>query len=196
MGRSRVDDPRVARTRERVVDAAAALLGDGGLDAFTHSAVAAASGVGRATLYRHWPDLDDLLVEVLRAHHPGRPPAELPDRLRPALLAHLANVARAAREDPIAEVLMTVVVRARRDERFRSVRDQVVGTAPRHLQPVLEAAVARGELRAGIDARDAGAQLVGPVLLRNLAFDEPPGEGFAEGVVDAFLAVNRPDAGR
>lgn len=59
-------DPRVDRTRRSVMEAVAMLVVDEGAGSVTHQRVAEVSGVGRATLYRHWPTPADLLYEALQ----------------------------------------------------------------------------------------------------------------------------------
>ncbi len=63
-------DPRLARSRNKLLDGATALLVEGGADAVTVDAVSERSGVAKSTLYRHFPSRDDLLVEVLRHNMP------------------------------------------------------------------------------------------------------------------------------
>uniref|UniRef100_UPI00111C4932 helix-turn-helix domain-containing protein n=1 Tax=Mycobacterium avium TaxID=1764 RepID=UPI00111C4932 len=47
-------DPRRARSRNRLLDAAAALLTSGGIEAVTVDAVTKASKVAKTTIYRHF----------------------------------------------------------------------------------------------------------------------------------------------
>jgi AcrR family transcriptional regulator len=58
---------RTARTRQHVLDAALAELGEHGYDGLTVEAVAARAGVHRATVYRRWGDVGGLLADVLAA---------------------------------------------------------------------------------------------------------------------------------
>ena len=58
-------DPRVSATRARVLAAVGELLEHGGVTDVTHASVARVAGVGRATVYRHWPMLDSLLVDAV-----------------------------------------------------------------------------------------------------------------------------------
>src|SRR5690349_11383596 len=57
----------VGKTRDRLVEAAAALLEDGGYAAASVQAVAARAGVSAGALYRHFPSKAELFVEVFRA---------------------------------------------------------------------------------------------------------------------------------
>ena len=60
-------DPRVTRTKEHVLAVAGDLLADEGRQGFSIDAVAKRSGVARTTIYRHWPELGDLLFDTFRA---------------------------------------------------------------------------------------------------------------------------------
>ena len=66
--------------REAILDAAGALVAEHGLTAVTMSGVARLSGIGRATLYKYYPDVES----VLTAWH---------DRQVSAHLRHLAEIA-------------------------------------------------------------------------------------------------------
>src|ERR1700754_1773711 len=68
-------DPRPARSRARLLDAATTLLRSGGPSAVTVDAVTRAANVARATLYRHFPSGNDLLAA---AFHSMIPPAPVP----------------------------------------------------------------------------------------------------------------------
>ena len=54
-----------ARNRRRVLDAAAALFGEHGVDGISMDAVARAAGVGKGTLFRRFGDRHGLLVALL-----------------------------------------------------------------------------------------------------------------------------------
>lgn len=58
---------RTARTREQVLDAVLAELGEYGFDGLSVDAVAARAGVHRTTVYRRWRDVGGLLADVLDA---------------------------------------------------------------------------------------------------------------------------------
>jgi AcrR family transcriptional regulator len=48
--------------REATLDAAAALVAEHGLASVTMSQIAEATGIGRATLYKYFPDLESILI--------------------------------------------------------------------------------------------------------------------------------------
>jgi AcrR family transcriptional regulator len=58
-------DPRQARSRKAMLDAARELLAREGPAAVTHQRVARQAGVGRATVYRHWPRPEQLMLDTM-----------------------------------------------------------------------------------------------------------------------------------
>ena len=54
--------------RDAILDSAAALLGEHGLRSVTMSQIAVATGVGRATLYKYFPDIEAILVAWHERH--------------------------------------------------------------------------------------------------------------------------------
>jgi AcrR family transcriptional regulator len=93
-------DPRPARSRARLLEAATALLRSGGPSAVTVDAVTRGANVARATLYRHFPSGNDLLAASFNSLIPPAPmPAEtgpLRDRLIEVVLAFGQSIAESA----------------------------------------------------------------------------------------------------
>jgi AcrR family transcriptional regulator len=58
-------NPRVQRTRDRMLAAARELLAEAGPAGLTYSVLAERAGVTRQTLYRHWPTRSSLLVALI-----------------------------------------------------------------------------------------------------------------------------------
>ncbi|HEY6495190.1 MAG TPA: TetR/AcrR family transcriptional regulator, partial [Trebonia sp.] len=58
-------NPRVKRTRDRMLAAARELLAEAGPAGLTYSSLAERAGVTRQTLYRHWPERSALLVDLI-----------------------------------------------------------------------------------------------------------------------------------
>ena len=58
-------DPRIERSRRVILEAALDELGAVGYGALTIEGVAARAGVGKSTIYRHWPGKLPLVEDAL-----------------------------------------------------------------------------------------------------------------------------------
>jgi AcrR family transcriptional regulator len=166
--------------------AARELLLGGGLDAVTHLEVARRSGVGRRTVYRHWPDRVDLLHDVLAAAE--FPHADVTGELRADLVAHLDALRIALVDGPLAFVIHALNERAAVEPSLAPLRDRLTeeGCAP--VRALLRDAVATGRLPADLDVDEAAAELEGPVFYWGLVRHEPVPPDVPARVVDRFLA--------
>ncbi|WP_328371129.1 TetR/AcrR family transcriptional regulator [Streptomyces sp. NBC_00445] len=188
------DDPRARRSRTSALAAATELLAEGGPGHITHAAVAARANVGRATVYRHWPDLRALLLDTLTtAAHPVLTLGHGP--VRDELVTHLQQQTDWLNQPVSASLIATVMERAERDPDVRNLRDEMVSRAGEHLTDALAAAVARGELRAGIEehTRDLVSRILGPLLFQRLMLGTPPDGVTVADTVDAALAAWQPN---
>jgi AcrR family transcriptional regulator len=64
-------DARITKTRRKVLDAGAVVLFTDGWSEVTHLRLAKETGVARGTIYRHWPTIDDLIVEIFESRDPA-----------------------------------------------------------------------------------------------------------------------------
>ncbi|GAA0479306.1 TetR/AcrR family transcriptional regulator [Actinoplanes hulinensis] len=180
--------PRSAQADETILDAVLALLGEGqSAAAVSIEAVAARAGVGKATIYRRWPNKEALLIDAVRAMKGPLP--ELAGRsVREDLIALVqANrTARAQRHSKVTACLMPELIRD--DELSRMYRDFI---EPRRevTRQVLRRGIETGELRPDLDVELTQIMLSAPGMMQsifhfNLAIPE---ERFAETLVDAVL---------
>lgn len=195
-------DPRPARSRARLLDAATALLRSGGPSAVTVDAVTRASNVARATLYRHFPSGNDLLAA---AFHALIPPAPIPPdtgSLRDRLIAATAGFAELIAEAPISLAAMSWLalggdleqMRWGRDKEdspeVKTLRERVAEQYAAPFDAVFSSSQAI-EAMGEIDRTRAVALLVGPIILGKLStlpdFDYAE---IAEAAVDGFLATH------
>jgi AcrR family transcriptional regulator len=175
---------RVDRTRARVLEAARQLVEEGGPAAVTYSALAERSGVGRATLYRHWPTLEDLWHEL------GQEMAlqfgsSLSGDMEADLRRAMAEMVILIRRQPERVSLVTLLERAQWDPVIRSNILRVEKVTP--VRQALDLAARNGQLAADVDRDVASAQLLGPLLYRELMTSEEPDDAFATAIVEAFL---------
>ena len=181
--------PRDPGLDEAIARATKEVLAERGLAALTLEGVARRAGVSRATVYRRWPNLDALLVHLLRGlvHDFGVPPH---DDVRDALIELLAEQADVlvreagtlypilgahAAFDPAAREALTAIVRRRR--------------AP--LEAVLRRGIESNQLPGDLDIELSLYLLWGAVYYRYLgalAGQGPIEREFIARVVDNVLA--------
>lgn len=181
---------RAERTRTRVLDAARHLVDEGGPTAVTYSALAERSGVGRATIYRHWPNLDELWHEMSQAmalQFRASLSGDLEADLRRAMTEMVLMIRR--QNEQVS--LVTMLERAQWDPVIRANITHVVRLSPVRL--ALDLAARNGQLAADVDLDLAAAQLLGPLLYRTLMTAVEPDEPFATSIVEAFLRLHGPD---
>lgn len=186
---SSTTDPRRARSRGKLLDAAADLLVSGGAAAVTVEAVTRMSGVARTTLYRNFPSTDSLIAAAFRRllPKPDPPPAELPVR---AQLVHLCtSMTQLIQTVPMQQSMLGWLALGRNasdDDEVGELRRGIVDTYAAPLHEVLSAAEADGTLMPG-DRDLAVAQLAGPVVLARIIGLRPYSDADIEDLVDDFL---------
>ena len=95
-------DPRLIRSRTRLLDAAATLLSTGGVEAVTIDAVTKASKVARTTLYRHFHSSSHLLAATFERLLPQvTTPAPTSGPLREQLIELLSRQAALFNDAPL-----------------------------------------------------------------------------------------------
>jgi len=186
---SRRGDPRVARTRAIVLEAARTLLVEEGPDAVTALRVSEATGVARTTIYRHWPDRDDLLRDALAIEEPDHhiPPTGDTRRDLEAMLAHMAE--RLGRRRG-ARVMAVAIERSGYRGESGGPHREMVRRRMEPLRKVIEAGVARGDLPETLDVDDAVAQLAGPAFFQAVFMRRKVAPEFISAVVDGFMRAH------
>jgi AcrR family transcriptional regulator len=180
--------PRSARVDEAILDALLGLLAEGHtVDSVSIEAVAAKAGVGKATIYRRWPNKEALLVDAV-ATMKGPIPAVRGVSVRDDLVALLSRVGR-SQDSRAANVLTCLIPELKRSTTMQGCYQEVIESRRQVMREVLERGVRSGELRAGLDVELALALLSGPVIVQfmlgwNPKLDE---DRLAERVVDAVL---------
>ncbi|MCV7179696.1 TetR/AcrR family transcriptional regulator [Mycolicibacterium sphagni] len=200
---SRRSDPRPARSRARLLDAATALLRTGGPSAVTVDAVTRGANVARATLYRHFPSGNDLLAA---AFHSLIPPAPMPPEsgsLRDRLVALMQAQADLISETPVLltatywlalgpdmEHIPGTSLDADSPE-VRTLRERVAQQYGAPFDAIFDSPEAQREL-GEVDRAEAIMLLIGPLVAGRIStladFDY---RKCARAAVDGFLAVNR-----
>jgi len=185
--------PKSARAHSDVLDAAQTLFAERGIDATSMDAIAAAAGVSKATIYKHWPDKDALCLEVMvRIHGRDEPAPEIDSGdLRADLLAVLGYRPPERYADVRERIMPHLIAYSARNPEFATTwRARALNTPRAQLTQIVQRAIGRGQLPATLDIDIAIALLFGPSLyawiLKSLEGRTLP-ENFHVFAVDAFL---------
>jgi AcrR family transcriptional regulator len=178
--------PRSAGVDEAILAAALAELGERGYARMSVDAVAARAGVSKPTVYLRHPTKADLATAAIASMRIRPRPAPTDD-VRADLVAHL-RLLRAGLERPNGMTMLGTVLAEEREtpELLALFRERLVAPRRRELRAVLEAARARGELRADANLEVAVTALVGAFFARYLAGDALGGR-FITTLVDTIL---------
>ena len=182
-------DPRARRSRTAALAAATELLVEGGPERVTHAAVAQRAAVGRATVYRHWPDQQSLLFDALA--NDARPVLTFDDGpFRDQLVTQLQQQAEWLNQSVAVSVISTIIERAERDEDVRRIRETMFGRTDQLVAEALAAAVKRGEFRPGIEehATDLASHILGPLFFQRFMLGVHLDRDLVIKVVDTALA--------
>ncbi|GAA0937256.1 TetR/AcrR family transcriptional regulator [Kribbella koreensis] len=178
-------DPRFHRSAEAILAAARELLIGEGPAAVTHAQVAARAGVGRATVYRHWPRVDQLLAEAMATV--PMPFFDAPTQpVRDWLHGELTAIARQLELHDVRAVTTTLANSALWDPGMDSRRGQFAGVLSERLAQALDDAVAAGEVRLRIAARSAAALAIGPIYYRSTIEHESVDSDFIDAAIDSL----------
>lgn len=186
-GDARLEDPRIGRTRAAVMQAVYELVATEGADAVTHQRVAQLARISRSTLYRYWPQPEDLLFEAI-AQIVTAFDFTGPGRLRDELVAELKR-RRGEINDPLVRVaFVTVMARALHDPAAAELRDRTIATITAGLKHSVERGIERGELRPGLDPRRLTAKVLGALAWWSFVGERTVTGELIEEVVDGALA--------
>ena len=160
-------DPRIEHSRRVVCRAAFEEFAEAGYSGFRMESVAARAGVGRSTLYRHWPNKAALLTDALETLNTQPDPArELVGgnaRQRVALiLDHLAEVLG---DSPLSACVPALVHAAETEPAMRDFHHTYSARRRQRLTDTIAAGVEAGELPARVDPDAASLRASGSHVL-------------------------------
>jgi AcrR family transcriptional regulator len=179
-------DPRVVRTREAVLDAAAELLVEGGYANLTIDGISRRSGVARTTIYRHWESIPLMLLDVGSRTGDLHVPDVTDDPVAD-LRALLVSLAHSLEDSEWGRVLPSLIDAAARDPEVREQKREFVAQRRDHARSILSRLVEAGRIDAGRDLSLLVDQLVGPLFYRRLLAHLPIDDAYVDGLIAATL---------
>jgi AcrR family transcriptional regulator len=177
------------RAHQKVLEAAAELFAERGIDAASMDAIAAAAAVSKATVYKHWADKDALCMEVLmHVHRRDEGPADadsgdLKADLK-AFLAYEPSAETASIQKRLAPHL--IAYSAKNQEFGRAWRARITERARTALRKLLRRGIEQGIFPVVLDEELSVALLWGPMMYRHIFGPAVSRQWLAEGVVEAF----------
>jgi AcrR family transcriptional regulator len=183
--------PRSVRAHDAVLAATRALLDEGGLPAATIDAISSRSGVSKATIYNHWPSriavaaeaFGDQMAEAIPAPDTGSALGDLTEQVRrvSAFYAGPHGIV-------FAQLLAASVTDPHGAEYFR---DFFLNRRRDAIRALWGRAIARGEVRPGVDVEVAIDLLFGPLIFRRLtnhaALDDDTAKAIASAALHGLL---------
>ncbi|MET3615306.1 AcrR family transcriptional regulator [Rhizobium aquaticum] len=151
--------------RDRLIhEAVLALLSEVGAEALSMEAVAARAGVGKATIYRRWATLADLIADATDTLvFPASPAGARSGSLRNDLIESLIEATGCL--DPHRQRIISTVLEAslRGTHSVEGLRSRFIRCVKTAINGAIERAVARGELDANVTS--AGSPGEEPIQL-------------------------------
>lgn len=183
---SQVTAPRGQAARQRIIESTRDLILDGGLAAFNVEAVADASGSARSTVYRHWPEPRDLVIETLTSMV-----GEIPTPDTGALSSDLEAVAAimlSIFDDPkLRRLVLDITTAAAEDPELERIRQRQIKDRQQPVQLILQRAIARGEMDPELDLNIAIHLVEGPMLSAVLLENRQMSDEAIETMVDRIV---------
>ena len=177
------------RAHKKVLDTAAQLFSERGLDATSVDAIAAASRVSKATIYKHWVDKEALCLEVLvHVHGADEGPQDRDSGdLKEDIIAFL-KYEPAPEKAAIQKRLMPhlIAYSARNLEFGRAWRARVMERVRGGVKKLLRRGVRQGTFPALLDEELGVALLFGPLMFKHIFGPSMDREWLARGTVEAF----------
>ena len=183
--RAKAGRPRDPHVDEAIVTAVLELLATEGYAQLSVERIAAHAGVGKASLYRRWPDKISIVLEAV-SRNPERPSAPDTGSLREDMLEYLSTLVQY--RSVHAEAIAAISGEALRDAFFaQAFRVGMTGPVIADLRAITERAVARGELPAGTDTALLASLVPALLQMERLLSGHHPDEVFVGRIVDQFF---------
>lgn len=174
---------------QKVLSAAFQLIAERGIEGTSMDAIAGAAGVSKATVYKHWANKNELIIDVIRNESSNHPALESGDP-RADLTAVLSFLARQVKSEQLLRIWPRIIGYAATNPEFRKAMQQHVFNPRREaISRLLSEAADKSGLRRDIDPDLAMDLLIGPIMHRRFMDEGKVPPDMPKRVVDYFWQV-------
>jgi AcrR family transcriptional regulator len=184
---------RSARVLEAVLEAAAEELGRVGFSELRVEDVALRSGVNKTTIYRRWPNKEELVASVLEAQIVA--PSVLDTGSLHGDLLALLHEFKARAATPEGRGLARVIQAERGNAQFLPLVHRMRSQHMAVRGAIFERAIARAEIPRGSDCKLLVELLMAPLVSRLVHLDSDADERFLQVLVNMVVAGAKAGAG-
>ena len=179
--------PRSEAARGKILAAARRLLEQRGLSGLTVEGIAALAGVGKPTIYRHWPNAQAVAMDAFLESAEADEDTAARGSALPALRRQLAGIA-VAFTSPAGRSTAAMIAAAQNDSELAKVfRNRFIMRSRETGRALLQGAIAEGELRADINLEVALDVIYAPLFFRLLIGHGPLDRAFTDALLDLAL---------
>jgi AcrR family transcriptional regulator len=185
--------PRSEQARLAILRSTLKLLAKKGFPELTIEAVAAHAGVGKATVYRWWPDKAALIADAFANNTTGK--LHFPDTgfLHSDMSQQMQQLIKVFRS-PRGRIVSAMLGAGQSDRSLiAAFRDRFMMPRRQEAYATLHRAIKRGQLRKNIDMDLLLDSLYGPIYMRFLIQHDSLTPGFVEGLCSLALGGATPN---
>jgi len=164
-------DPRIERTRRVVLSATADVVAERGYDNTTIEGISDRCGVARSTIYRHWPDKTQLVIEAVKNRLMIDPEIDT-GSVAGDIEEFLGQLVAWFADDAVVTIALSMLAAAHHDPNMGRLNTDATRARRDHLVRIIERGKDRGELPADLDAAEAVADLAGAVFYKRVVLNE------------------------
>ncbi len=179
--------PRCPATHQAILDAANNLLDEVGFANMSLEAIAARAGVGKATIYRRWPNKASVVMDAFLAATSKEIPFPNTASAREDIRRQMRSVVKVL-NGPRGQTIATLIGVVQADnELAEAFRTRFVAVRREQAKDVLKRGIANGEFKPEMDLESVLDCLYGPLYFRLLIGHEKASTKYADQLVDLVL---------
>jgi TetR/AcrR family transcriptional regulator of autoinduction and epiphytic fitness len=171
--RAKPADPRIERSRIVILKAAVDELAELGYGKVTIEGIASRAGVGKSTIYRHWPDKLALIADAFETFHEQMVPTTETRSSRESVELLVGHVAEVVIDSTFSRCIPAMIEGAERDRRVRKFHHEYSAKRRQTLVDMIRGGIREGDFDVGIDPERAAVALLGSIFYQRLMTGTP-----------------------